>query len=89
MLGNDAKYKLNDKETFIYGPNIKEDIEKVREMNFEEKDVFKYLKENSDIVDLYLSSNKYKILLSDNLKVKYIIYNKLNLEGAKGYLVVR
>lgn len=89
MLGNDAKYKLNDKETFIYGPNIKEDIEKVREMNFEEKDVFKYLKENSDIVDLYLSSNKYKILLPDNLKVKYIIYNKLNLEGAKGYLVVR
>lgn len=86
MLDNEVKYKLDDKETFIYGPNIRKDVEKIKERNFDESDIFKHLTLHPEIVELYLSSNKYRILLPDNLKVKYVIYNKLNLEGAKKYL---
>ncbi|MFA5577620.1 MAG: DEAD/DEAH box helicase [Tissierellaceae bacterium] len=86
MLDNDAKYKLDDRETFVYGPNIKRDIDKIKERNLDESDIFRHLILHPEIVELCLSSNKYRILLPDNLKAKYIIYNKLNLGGAKKYL---
>ncbi|HBN28512.1 MAG TPA: DEAD/DEAH box helicase, partial [Clostridiaceae bacterium] len=86
MLYNEINYKLDDRETFISGPNIREDINKVIERNFTKYEIFLYLKDNPEIVELYLSSNKYRMLLPDNLKIKYVINNKLNLEGAKTYL---
>lgn len=86
MLDDDIKYKLDDKETFIYGPNIRKDIDKVIERNFNESDILTYLTLHPEIMELYLSSNKYRTLLPDNLKVKYIIYNKLDLQGVKKYL---
>lgn len=86
MLDNDVKYKLDDKETFIYGPNIREDIDEVIERNFDESDIFEHLTLHPEIVELYLSSNKYRILLPDNLKVKYIVYNKFDIQGVKRYL---
>lgn len=45
-----------------------------------------YLKGKPEVVQLYLAYNKYSILLPDNLKIKYIINNKLDLEGAREYL---
>jgi len=89
MLYNEINYKLDDRETFISGPNIREDINKVIERNFTKYEIFLYLKDNPEIVELYLSSNKYRMLLPDNLKIKYVINNKLNLEGAKTYLGCR
>lgn len=86
MLDDDIKYKLDDKETFIYGPDIRKAIDKVKERNFNESDILAYLIFHPEIVELYLSSNKYRMLLPDNLKVKYIIYNKLDLQGVKKYL---
>jgi ATP-dependent Lhr-like helicase len=86
MLDDRANYKLEDRETFISGPNIREDINKVIERSFTEDEIFLYLKYNPEIVELYLSSNKYRMLLPNNLKIKYVINNKLDLEGAKVYL---
>lgn len=86
MLNNSINYKLEDKETFIYGLNIREAINKVMERNFNENDIFLYLITHPEIVELYLSFNKYRALLPDNLKVKYVINNKLDLEGVKKYL---
>lgn len=86
MLEGSGNYRLDDRETLIIGPNVKEDIDRVIERNFEEREIFLYLKNNPKIVELYLSSNKYKDLLPQNLKIKYIINNKLDLEGVKTYL---
>lgn len=78
--------QLEDRETFISGPNIRKDINKVIERSFTEDELFLYLKDNPETVELYLSSNKYRMLLPDNLKIKYVINNKLDLEGVKAYL---
>lgn len=86
MLGKGGNYKLNDKETFLYGCNIKKDINRGIKRNFVEEEIFRYLKNNPEIVEIYLSSNKYRMLLPDNLKIKYIIKNKLDLKGTKKYL---
>ncbi|MBU3194651.1 DEAD/DEAH box helicase [Clostridium algidicarnis] len=86
MLGKGENYKLDDRTTFISGCNIKEDINRVIERSFNEEEIFRYLKDSPQIVELYLSSNKYRNLLPDDLKIKYIIKNKLGLEGTKAYL---
>ena len=86
MLDDRANYKLDDRETFISGPNIRKDINRVIERKFTEDEIFLYLRDNPGIVESYLSSNKYRILLPDNLKIKYVINNKLDLEGVKSYL---
>jgi len=86
MLDDRANYKLDDRETFISGPNIRKDINRVIERKFTEDEIFLYLRDNPGIVESYLSSNKYRMLLPDNLKIKYVINNKLDLEGVKSYL---
>lgn len=86
ILGKGGNYKLDDRTTFISGRNIKEDINRVIERSFNEEVIFRYLKDSPEIVELYLSDNKYRNLLPDDLKIKYIIKNKLGLEGTKAYL---
>ena len=86
MLDDRVNYKLDDRETFISGPNIRKDINRVIERKFTEDEIFLYLRDNPGIVESYLSSNKYRMLLPDNLKIKYVINNKLDLEGVKSYL---
>lgn len=84
--GNVGKYQLKDRETFIYGPNIKKDINRVIEQDFNRKDIFNYLFEHKEIVKVYLKANKYEFLLPYNLKIEYVINNKLDLKRAKEYL---
>jgi ATP-dependent Lhr-like helicase len=86
MLDDRVNYKLDDRETFISGPNIRKDINRVIERKFTEDEIFLYLRDNPGIVESYLSSNKYRMLLPDNLKIKYVVNNKLDLEGVKSYL---
>lgn len=86
MIDEGVIYRLEDRKTFISGPNIKQNINKVIEINYTEDEIFLYLRNNPQLVELYLSSNKYRMLLPDNLKIKYVIKNKLDLEGVKAYL---
>lgn len=86
ILDGSNNYKLEDRETFISGPNIKEDIDKIIKKDYSEQDIFLYLKSNPQVIELYLSSNKYRILLPENLQIKYIVNNKLDLEGVRRYL---
>ncbi|MGO1369486.1 DEAD/DEAH box helicase [Senegalia sp. (in: firmicutes)] len=86
MFDKDGKYKLDDRETYISGTNIKRYINNIIEKEFEEEKIYDYLKNNLEIIELYLSSNKYKELLPLNLKINYIIKNILDLNGAKKYL---
>nr|WP_300002506.1 DEAD/DEAH box helicase [Tissierella sp.] len=87
LLDPNIKYKLEDKESLILGPNIKTDINKIIERNITAAQVFKYLKENKPLIEVYLSSNKYRNLLPEDLKIQYIINNKLDLKGSREYLL--
>ena len=86
MLSNDGKYKLDDRESLIVGKNIKKDIKKIIVRGIVEEDIFNYLKNNMEIVEVYLSSNKYRKLMPDDLKIKYTINIKLDLKGSSDYL---
>lgn len=86
MMYDKEAYTLKDRESTIYGKNIKNDIYEVIEKNYNEKDVFEYLNKHPQVVEKYISSNKYRVLLPNNLKIKYIINNVLDLQNAKNYL---
>ena len=59
-------------------------------MNFFENDIKESRKlEKISLVDAYLSSNKYMLLVPDNLKIKYVIDNKLDVQGVKNFLEIR
>lgn len=87
ILDKHIKYKLEDKESLIIGPNIKKDIIRIIDRDISEREVCKYLKDNPELVEVYLSSNKYRNLLPEDLKIKYIINNKLDLRGTRDYLL--
>ncbi len=82
-------YTLKDNESFIEGPNIKKDIEIIIKENFSKEDIYNYLKKNPEIVEMYLMTNKYRQLLPENLKIKYVMDNKIDLEGVRNYLDIK
>lgn len=87
MISEDGKYTLEDNETLISGPNIKKLIGRIRECDFAKEDIYVYLRNKPELVEVYLSSNKYRKLVPDHLNIKYIINNRLDLEGVRKYLV--
>ena len=57
--------------------------------DFLKKDIEKSIELGKiNIVDGYLSSNKYMFLVPNNLKIKYFIDNKLDIEGIKDFLEI-
>lgn len=86
MLNERSTYRLYEQESFIYGPNIKADIKKLLQLKYSEKDIYKYLIKNKDLAEVYLVSHKYRILLPDTLRVKYIIDNFLALDEMYEYI---
>ena len=63
---------------------IKSGINETQIVNFFENDIKESRKlEKISLVDAYLSSNKYMLLVPDNLKIKYVIDNKLDVQGVK------
>ena len=64
------------------------DREKIED--FLEKDIEKSIELGKiNIVDGYLSSNKYMFLVPNNLKIKYFIDNKLDIEGIEDFLDIK
>ena len=69
---------------------IKSGINETQIVNFFENDIKESRKlEKISLVDAYLSSNKYMLLVPDNLKIKYVIDNKLDVQGIKNFLEIR
>lgn len=62
-------------------------IEEVKIKKILEKDMEEAKKNGKkSIVERNLTSNKYMFLIPDNLKIKYFIENKLDIEGIKDFL---
>ncbi len=58
--------------------------------DFLKKDIEKSIELGKiNIVDGYLSSNKYMFLVPNNLKIKYFIDNKLDIEGIEDFLDIK
>ena len=69
---------------------IKSGINETQIVNFFENDIKESRKlEKISLVDAYLSSNKYMLLVPDNLKIKYVIDNKLDIEGIEDFLDIK
>ena len=69
---------------------IKSGINEIQIVNFFKNDIKESRKlEKISLVDAYLSSNKYMLLVPDNLKIKYVIDNKLDVQGIKNFLEIR
>ena len=83
-----SNYKLIDKSTTIRGKNIRKTFNKIRKNPVYESEIIKYLSDNPKLVELYLIGNKYMDLVSEDLRIKYIVRNLLDLEGAYNYLKI-
>ena len=65
-------------------------IDRKKIEDFLEKDIEKSIELGKiNIVDGYLSSNKYMFLVPNNLKIKYFIDNKLDIEGIEDFLDIK
>ena len=84
ILSNSQVIEESISEIAINGIN-REKIE-----DFLEKDIEKSIELGKiNIVDGYLSSNKYMFLVPNNLKIKYVIDNKLDIEGIEDFLDIK
>ena len=84
ILSNSQVIEESISEIAINGIN-REKIE-----DFLEKDIEKSTELGKiNIVDGYLSSNKYMFLVPNNLKIKYFIDNKLDIEGIEDFLDIK
>ena len=91
MFYDETSYYLNDSATLIYitkknGDSFLEDIYKIIEKNFNEKDLYDYLNNHENILERFMHKIKYRTLLPKSLQIEYIINNMLDLKGTYKFL---
>ena len=79
-------YYIDDKSSTIIGKNISKDFNNLRENIPSIEAIEIYIKENPSLIETYLSTNKFMVLVPDDLKIAYVIENILDIDGASQYL---
>lgn len=88
-IASNSKNFINDEvDSSIKGPDIIRYFDEIRIKKIEKKDIFKFFKENEIFLQTYLNANKYMVLVPDDLKIDYIIRNRLDLEACYKYLAI-
>lgn len=88
-IASNSKNFINDEvDSSIKGPDIIRYFDEIRIKKIEKKDIFKFFKENELFLQTYLNANKYMVLVPDDLKIDYIIRNRLDLEACYQYLAI-
>lgn len=88
-IASNSKNFINDEvDSSIKGPDIIRYFDEIRIKKIEKKDIFKFFKENEIFLQTYLNANKYMVLVPDDLKIDYIIRNRLDLEACYQYLAI-
>lgn len=77
-----------DYSSTIRGKNIGKTLNEIRKNPVEIEEIKTYLEDNPKLVGDYLLANKYMDLVCEKLKIKYIMKNLLDLEGAYNYLKI-
>ncbi|WP_105300802.1 DEAD/DEAH box helicase [Anaerococcus marasmi] len=83
-----SNYKLTDYSSTIRGKNIRKRLNEIRKNPVLESEIISYLQNNPKIVCAYLLGNKYIDLVSEDLKIRYILRNLLDLDGSYNYLKI-
>ncbi|MDY2928169.1 DEAD/DEAH box helicase [Anaerococcus sp.] len=83
-----STYKLIDSSSTIRGKNIRKTLNEIKKNPVGVSEIQTYLESNPKLVGAYLLGNKYMDLVSEKLKIKYIMKNLLDLEGAYDYLKI-
>ena len=79
-------YKQDERSSTIIGKNIRKALKKIITQKVDSNEIKSYLDKNPKQVESYLSNNKYKDLIPQKLKSRYIINNLLDLDGAYEFL---
>lgn len=88
-IASNSKNFINDEvDSSIKGPDIIRYFDEIKIKKIEKEDVFKFFKENEIFLQTYLNANKYMVLVPDDLKIDYIIRNRLDLEACYQYLAI-
>lgn len=88
-IASNSKNFINDEvDSSIKGPDIIRYFDEIRIKKIEKKDIFKFFTENELFLQTYLNANKYMVLVPDDLKIDYIIRNRLDLEACYKYLAI-
>lgn len=88
-IASNSKNFINDEvDSSIKGPDIIRYFDEIRIKKIEKKDIFKFFTENEIFLQTYLNANKYMVLVPDDLKIDYIIRNRLDLEACYQYLAI-
>lgn len=83
-----SNYKLTDYSSTIRGKNIRKTLNEIRKKPVLESEIISYLQNNPKVISAYLLGNKYMNLVSENLKIRYILRNLLDLDGSFNYLKI-
>ena len=81
-------YYVEEKSSTIVGPNIKKDFENLQANPLGESEIKKYLLEKPNLIDSFISQNKFMILVPNELKILYITENILDISGVNQYLQI-
>lgn len=88
-IASNSKNFINDEvDSSIKGPDIIRYFDEIRIKKIEKENIFKFFKENEIFLQTYLNANKYMVLVPDDLKIDYIIRNRLDLEACYQYLAI-
>ena len=81
-------YYVEEKSSTIVGPNIKKDFENLQANPLGESEIKKYLLEKPNLIDSFISQNKFMVLVPNELKILYITENILDISGVNQYLQI-
>ncbi|HIY57747.1 MAG TPA: DEAD/DEAH box helicase [Candidatus Tetragenococcus pullicola] len=86
LVTDEGTFYLIDKQSLLFSPNtaieIRQVVRAVVKNNWNEADLIGYLERNSQKRQAFLNDMKYQALVPEELQVKYIVENKLDLDGA-------
>lgn len=88
IASNSKKFINDEVDSSIKGPDIIRYFDEIKIKKIEKEDIFKFFKENELFLQTYLNANKYMVLVPDDLKIDYIIRNRLDLEACYQYLAI-
>ena len=72
-------YANNESDSTVYGPDTIRFFDEIRISPISKTQIYDFLIKDEALLHSYLSAYKYMVLIPDNLKVDYIINNRLDL----------
>ena len=86
IISNSTSYFISEADSMVCGPKTPEIFDECRINPVDRDRIFNFLMKEKTLLDAYLSSHKYMILVPENLRADYVINNYLDIDGAYKYL---